>query len=352
MKKLILLFGILLFTAFTYAQTNNVLVEFCTGAWCGYCPCGDAIAENIETAHPDVLILAYHGGGTDPFVNFNGNNIISLIGFSSYPTGVIGRRTGIIDRGGWFGQTNIQTNNYSPPSISYSVNRHYNPATRLVDMTVIVTALRDIDTNCMINFVITEDNIVASQNFYSECGTSGYHTDFVHKWVVRNMVNGASGEALSTGHWAVGTTKTKTWTTTLDNAWVYTNCKTGVFVYMQGSNLSGGSPVLQTKKESIGTFPTGIENQGTVALSYKLEQNYPNPFNPTTNIHFSIPNDGNVSLKFYNILGTEVTTYVNGFMKAGTYNAEFDGSSFSSGVYFYKLVAGNFSETKRMILAK
>ncbi|MCX6164401.1 MAG: Omp28-related outer membrane protein [Ignavibacteriae bacterium] len=352
MKKLFTIILFLFLTGFASAQTNNVLLEFCTGTWCGYCPCGDAIAETIAVYRPDALILAYHGGSTsEPFKDFNGNNILSLMGFSAYPTGVVGRRTGIISRNGWFGQCMIQTNNYPSP-ISYTANRHYNPATRMVDMTVIATALRDIDTNCFINFVITEDNIVYPQNYYAECGTAGYHNDFIHKWVVRNMVNGATGEALNTGHWAQGTTKTKTWTTTLPSGWVYTNCKTAVFAYFQGSDLSYTSYVLQTKKESVSTFPTGVENQTIEPLKYNLEQNYPNPFNPVTNIHFSIPKDGYVSLKFYNILGTEVATYADGFMKAGTYNAEFDGSKLSSGIYFYKLTAGEFSSTKKMILTK
>ena len=351
MRKFILLFGILLFTAFTYAQTNNVLVEFCTGTWCQWCPCGDAAADSILVYHPDALILAYHGGSSgEPFQNFNGNTIISLLGFTGYPNASIGRRTGGLNYPSWFGQANIQSNNFSPAPISYTSNRHYNPATRTTDFTIIATANRDIDSNCNVNFVIYENNLIYSQTGNGTCQGS---STWVHKWVVRNMVNGASGEAISTGHWAAGTSKSKTWTTTLDNAWIYANCDVGVFVYMAtGGPLSGSCPVLQTKKESISTFPTGIENQGTVALSYSLEQNYPNPFNPTTNIHFSIPKDGNVSLKFYDILGNEIATYVNGFMKAGIYNAEFNGSNYSSGVYFYKLVSGNFSETKRMILTK
>jgi hypothetical protein len=349
MKKLLTILFILFIAELGYSQpANNVLLEFCTGAWCQWCPCGDAIAESVAVYKPDALILAYHGGGSDPFLNFNGNNILSLIGFSAYPTGVVGRRTGVIDRNGWFGQSMIQTNNY-PPAVSYTTNRHYNPATRLVDMTVIATALRDIDTNCMINFVITEDNMVYPQTGNSSCPAGA---TWVHKFVVRNMVNGALGESLSTGHWASGTTRTKSWTTTLDAAWVYTNCKTGVFVYMVGASLPYSSPVLQTKKEAVSSFPTGVENPTEVPLQYSLSQNYPNPFNPTTNIHFSVAKDGIVNLEVYDILGNVVTTFSNGFMKAGEYNAEFDGSKLSSGVYLYKLTAGNFTETKKMMMVK
>jgi hypothetical protein len=349
MKKLITIFIILFIAEVGYSQsTNNILLEFCTGAWCQWCPCGDAIAESVSVYKPDALILAYHGGGTDPFINFNGNSIISLLGLTAYPMGVVGRRTGVVSRDSWFGQCMIQTNNY-PPAVSYTTNRHYNPATRMVDMTVIATALRDIDTNCMINFVITEDNMVYPQTGNSSCPGS---STWIHRFVVRNMVNGATGEALSTGHWASGTTKTKTWTTTLDAAWVYANCKTGVFVYMQGGNLSYTSPVLQTKKEVVSTFPTGVENPVNVPLEYNLAQNYPNPFNPNTNIHFTIKKEGIVKFQVFDILGNVVATFSDGFMKAGEYNAEFSGVNLSSGVYFYKLTSGDFSETKKMMLLK
>ncbi len=349
MKKLLTIFIILFVAEIGYTQQNNVLVEFCTGTWCQWCPCGDAAADSILVYHPDALILAYHGGGGgDPFQVFNGSEIINLMGYNGYPEAAIGRRTGVLTYTGWFGQASIQSNNYSPAPISYTTNRHYNPATRTIDYTVIATANRDIDTNCNINFVVYENNIVYPQQGGACLGSSTW----VHKWIVRNMVNGATGEALNTGHWAQGTTKTKTWSTVLSTSWVYSNCDAAVFVYMTGPNISGSSPVLQTKKESVSSFPTGVENPTEVPLQYSLSQNYPNPFNPTSNIHFSIEKDGIVKLEVYDILGNVVTTLSNGFMKAGTYNAEFDGSKLSSGVYLYKLTAGNFTETKKMMLVK
>ena len=89
-----------------------------------------------------------------------------------------------------------------------------------------------------------------------------------------------------------------------------------------------------------------------VPLTYKLSQNYPNPFNPTTKINFSIPKDGKVVLKIYDVSGKEVYTLVNEFKQAGNYNAIFNGSNLSSGVYFYRLNAGDFVESRRMILLK
>ena len=81
-------------------------------------------------------------------------------------------------------------------------------------------------------------------------------------------------------------------------------------------------------------------------------QNYPNPFNPTTRIRFSLPESGNVLLKVYDITGREVATLVNHKMQAGTYETDFDASRISSGVYFYKMISGSFSSTKKMIITK
>jgi Secretion system C-terminal sorting domain len=97
----------------------------------------------------------------------------------------------------------------------------------------------------------------------------------------------------------------------------------------------------------------GIQNISTETPSkYSLSQNYPNPFNPTTNIKFSIVNSGDVKLVVYDIQGREVRTLVNESLKPGTYEAAFDASVLNSGVYFYKLVTGNFTETKKMLLIK
>jgi len=98
----------------------------------------------------------------------------------------------------------------------------------------------------------------------------------------------------------------------------------------------------------------GIEDQfaNQPVSDFNLYQNYPNPFNPTTNIMFSIANAQHVSLKVYDVLGKEIEVLLDEEMNAGNYIVNFDGSELSSGVYLYKLVAGNRSETKKMLLMK
>jgi hypothetical protein len=97
---------------------------------------------------------------------------------------------------------------------------------------------------------------------------------------------------------------------------------------------------------------TSVVSETKIPTSIELEQNFPNPFNPTTKIVFSIPQRSNVRLIVYNLLGNQVAELVNSDMEAGSYETNFDASLLPSGVYFYKLTAGNFVETKKMLLVK
>jgi hypothetical protein len=85
---------------------------------------------------------------------------------------------------------------------------------------------------------------------------------------------------------------------------------------------------------------------------FSLSQNYPNPFNPTTEIKYSIPESGMVTLKVYNLLGQELVTLVNLEQKSGNYTVNFNASKLASGVYMYRIQTGNFSLTKKMTLLK
>ncbi|MCI0717124.1 MAG: T9SS type A sorting domain-containing protein [Chlorobi bacterium] len=93
-------------------------------------------------------------------------------------------------------------------------------------------------------------------------------------------------------------------------------------------------------------------NNNGIPTVYSLSQNYPNPFNPVTNIKFAIPNGGLVKIAVYDITGREVAALVNQSLNAGSYTVDFDASSLSSGVYFYSISAGNFTDTKKMVLIK
>ena len=109
--------------------------------------------------------------------------------------------------------------------------------------------------------------------------------------------------------------------------------------------------IIQTALDA-GTLTAVRAEPSTLPGKFELQQNYPNPFNPSTQISFSIPQAGNVSLKIYNVLGQEVATLMDGVKSAQTYNVTFDASKLSSGVYFYTLKFGEQSISKKMLLVK
>ena len=122
-------------------------------------------------------------------------------------------------------------------------------------------------------------------------------------------------------------------------------------VYITGESFDNntGMDIVTIKySQTIGIHPISTE----VPVEYTLQQNYPNPFNPVTNINFSIPKTGVVKLTVYDAAGRETATLFNGELSAGTYNYDFDASHLASGIYFYKLEADDFTQTKKMVLVK
>jgi hypothetical protein len=113
-----------------------------------------------------------------------------------------------------------------------------------------------------------------------------------------------------------------------------------------------GNVIHGISYENGGIQITVDVDQGPVPTEYKLNQNFPNPFNPSTTIKFSIPEYSNVVLKVYSLLGQEVATLVNKDMPAGNYQFNFDASNLTSGAYIYKITAGNFVSTKKMLFIK
>ncbi len=122
---------------------------------------------------------------------------------------------------------------------------------------------------------------------------------------------------------------------------VVNGCPTGWAV-----TSTGGIAKMNSTAVGISNYSSEIPN------SYLLKQNFPNPFNPTTNINFTIPQSGFVSLKIFDMVGKEVATLVNESKPAGNYIVGFNASNLPSGAYFYRIETNNFTDTKKMLLIK
>lgn len=134
----------------------------------------------------------------------------------------------------------------------------------------------------------------------------------------------------------------------------YPNAQAGTY-YIRVFKYSGhGSYAIKLTNRYPHSPVTDVkeENESILPLEFSLYQNYPNPFNPTTTIKYDIPDNSLVTLKIYDVLGNEVTTLVNKQLSAGSYKVDFNAGNLSSGIYFYRIDTGKFSQTKKLILIK
>jgi len=280
---------------------RNPVLEFCTGTWCQWCPCGDdMILDNILPNIPNAIILAYHGANNDPFRIFPGSNIISMLGLNSYPTGVIDRVTGIQNwNSGW--TTNMNTRNIVPATVSIDITRSYNVSTREFIANVELTALQNLNGQYSYNIILVEDGQVYGQTSNTTC-TPGitYIPDYVHYWLVRDMINGSSGEEVINGAWNQGQviTKTVSHTFTVPPSpapdFIPDSCKLVVFVYKNGAPLNSNAEIQQAEifpfmtpdyvlnltsssndvlvgNNGVGEFSADIENNGLLDDSYYVD---------------------------------------------------------------------------------
>lgn len=122
-----------------------------------------------------------------------------------------------------------------------------------------------------------------------------------------------------------------------------------------GAVVANGASTVMTKNGSVKITSGDIAlkfDGNAKPVEFALQQNYPNPFNPTTEIKYSLPQDAQVKLSVYNVLGQEVLNLVNGMQEAGYHSVQFNASNFPSGVYFYRIEAGQFNALKKMMLVK
>ena len=113
---------------------------------------------------------------------------------------------------------------------------------------------------------------------------------------------------------------------------------------------AGTRPDIGAQEEQSGAV--GVAEHSAIPVSYELLQNYPNPFNPTTTIRYGLPSRSHVTLTVFNTLGQQVATLVQGEQETGYHEIRFDGSNLASGVYLYRLQAGDFVQTRKLLLVK
>lgn len=363
---------VLLISQTSYCQTQrNPVLEFCTGTWCMWCPCGDSVVHNdILPNIPNAIILAYHGGGVshfDPLEDFPGDIILSLLDFYYYPTGIVDRQSGIIiDWNVW--TDTMQNRLNTPPTVDIEIDQSYNPATREFGAMLEFTALQNLSGEFRFHVILTEDGIVHQQISNEDC-TPGFTQipDYIHDWTVRAMMNGALGDEIITGTWNQNEiiVKPVDFTYSIPPAPAPDinpgNCNVIVIVYKSGTPLNSASEIQQAREWPL-VVSTAIEPTEPLPPSViELNQNFPNPFNPTTVIDYRLSEASRVELSIFNLAGQKIRTLVDAQQSTGTHEARWNGLDNHgipsvSGIYVCRLrvagIQGITIATRKMILLR
>jgi hypothetical protein len=128
--------------------------------------------------------------------------------------------------------------------------------------------------------------------------------------------------------------------------------QTKYYWHVAAIDTGGVSAYSATAEYTTGTGIDAVDRLASIPKEFRLYQNYPNPFNPSTTINYDVPKASHVTIIVYNLLGQKVTMLVDMMMDPGSYKAVLNGSQLSSGVYFYRINAGTFVDTKKFILLK
>jgi Secretion system C-terminal sorting domain/Outer membrane protein Omp28 len=342
-------FAVILLLLGLSLETNSqavrkVLFEEWTSSTCGPCAANNPILNAFIEGHVDTITaVKYHVGwptpGNDPMYLHNPTESYDrryYYGVNAVPWLNV---DGIINDVWPFSTANFQNamsqrlGVSTPLSVNVTDLRIPGDSNRA---TVVVNILSNLPTgNYYLRVMTVEKKVI----YTTPPGTNG---ETIFPEVFRKSHPNSQGTALPT----TAGTYTYVFTYKMNPVWVDSMIYTIAFVQNDAN------------KECLNSFKAIDNITGTpvytesVPESFSLSQNFPNPFNPSTNIKFTMPKDGNVTLKVYDMIGSEVKTLVEGNHKAGIYNIYFDGSELASGVYFYRLTAGDFTETRKMILIK
>ncbi|MEO8512071.1 MAG: Omp28-related outer membrane protein [Ignavibacteria bacterium] len=322
---------------------RKVLFEEATNASCGPCAANNPyLKAYIDAKGDSIIAIKYHASfpGVDPMYSHNPSQsqerYAAYYGMNAMP---------------WLNSDGI-INDIWPFSIANLDNGFYSRLAIPAPLTISVTDQR-----------IAGDSIRATVNINlpSNLPSGNYKLRVmaIEKWVIYTVPPGSNGETIFEHVFrraypnTAGTTYNGTagnqqfvFTYKVDAAWKDTSMITVAFI--QNDN---NKEVMNVGKGSV--IPVGINNNNSgIPTGYSVSQNYPNPFNPVTKINFSLPASSDVRLAVFDMLGQEVSVLSNGKFEAGSYSIDYNASNLPSGIYFYTLNAGSFTETKKMMLIK
>lgn len=338
MKKLLLILILLFSFIVSNAQNydRNALVEVFTNSHCPLCPPAHASLNSYlanGSGKDNVTYIYYHMVFPYPSDQLNQYNTADPAGRNNYYGPFFSTPVGFVD-GTTTGYSSFASKIDTRLALKSNVKIDLSGST--VDGSFLVnadiTVSQSISGNNVIHFVVVEDVDYRGNNGVSP-----------QNHVMRKMITSPTGESID-----LSSNQTISKEIGFDSIW--NSERLGIIVFLQNSSTKEVYQSQFITYNELGT--TDVDENNSLPISYNLSQNYPNPFNPATTIEYHIPNAEKVVLKVYNLIGQEVAELVNSNKSAGSYKVNFNAEKLASGVYYYTLSAGNFVQSKKLILLK
>jgi hypothetical protein len=334
---------------------QKLVIEEFTGAWCGYCPDGALIVEDIVSTNPDVMAVSVHN--SDAMVTSAGNAVDAFFNSLGYPSAVMNRSTASIGRSSWASQAASMTGGTSNLSVSFG-SWTYDGATGEITVTVNVESFGAFTGNKRLGLILTEDLVTGTGTGYNQTNyyntTSGHPyygagnpiVGFEHMHVARAYLGGSWGQsAVLPYSMSAGYTTSYTFTTTLNSAWNPDNMHVIAYAaYYLGTGMTDRM-ILNAETMPM-SMVTAVDAPAASSELYLTAS--PNPFQERTHATFNLDRSGLVKVEVLNTLGQQVAVLSEGMMTAGTHTETWISGDAPAGIYFIRVTsdAGESRSTK------
>jgi hypothetical protein len=340
---------------FTYTGTSGnrmVLIEEFSGAWCGYCPDGEAILEDILADHPDeVIALAFHEG--DAMETSVSYDVSSLIALQGYPQAAINRAfapgLGVaVNREYWPGMVAAQLDRYTPAEVS--IEHTYNPSNRVLRVTLTANFVDDAYGDMRFALAITEDNITGTGSGYDQA--NNYNSTFGHPFagmgdpivgyqhqrVVRAMPSGAMGTPdIIPNIVNSGTQYSEEFLFLVPVNWDQDQLSlVGILAYHSPSARE--REIINVAKEKLMAGPTSVNDLSEAVKDARI---FPNPTKDQLNFSFTLAQNTSASMLIYDGMGRLVSSLGVQDFSAGQHQLDYDVSNLSPGIYYLKMLGAS-----------